>query len=90
MKYLFILLITTLPLLSLAQQVVDTVDTPSGKMLIFADKSWQMLHENDLDEAVLDDSHFDGVLNEGIHNYITNESGLNYVLPWDNIGRAHV
>ena len=84
MKYLFILLITTLPLFALSQQVVDTVETPSGKMLIFADRSWQMLNESDLDEAVLDDSHFDGILNEQIHNYITNESGLNYVLPWDN------
>lgn len=89
MKNLFILLISSLPLFSLGQAVVDTVETPSGKMLIFADKSWQMLNETNLDEAKLDDSHFDGsqfdgILNEGIHNYIHNESGLNYVQTWDN------
>jgi LysM repeat protein len=84
MKYLFILLISSLPVFSLAQQVVDTVETPSGKMLIFADRSWKMLVESDLDEAVLDDSHFDGILNENVHNYIANESGLNFVQTWDN------
>lgn len=84
MKYLFILLISTLPLLSFSQTVVDTVETPSGKMLIFADRSWQMLSETDLDNAILDDSHFDGILNENVHNYITQESGLNFVQTWDN------
>ena len=84
MKYLFILLFSSISLISYGQQVVDTVETPSGKMLIFADKSWEMLNETNLDEATLDDSHFDGILNEEIHNYITKESGLNFVLPWDN------
>ncbi len=89
MKYLFILLLSSMPLLSSAQHVVDTIETPSGKMLIYSDKSWQMLNETDLDEAVLDDSHFDnshfdGILNEEIHNYMTTESGLNFVQPWDN------
>ena len=84
MKYLFILLISLLPVLTFGQNVIDTVETPNGKMLIFADKSWEMMNETNLDEATLNDSHFDGVLNQRIHNYITQESGLNYVLPWDN------
>ncbi|WP_158276085.1 peptidoglycan DD-metalloendopeptidase family protein [Brumimicrobium oceani] len=57
-----------------AQSVKDTIDSPNGKILIYENHTWEYL----------DDLEFDGVLNDFIHNYFSNDSLLNYQWPWDS------
>jgi murein DD-endopeptidase MepM/ murein hydrolase activator NlpD len=57
-----------------AQIVKDTIDTPNGKMLIYENRTWEYV----------DDIEFNGVLNEIVHDYFSNDSLLNYQWPWDS------
>jgi hypothetical protein len=56
-----------------AQQVIDTIDSPNGKMLIYSNRTWSYLGEES----------FDGVLNKNLHNLIQ-QKGLNLTQAWDN------
>lgn len=71
LKLAFIALLTAST--SFGQQAIDTIDSPNGKMVIYANRTW----------SYLDDVSFDGILNENIHNYVQS-SNLNYVQRWDN------
>ncbi len=74
MRYLVLVLIASLQFIAFGQHPIDTVETASGKMVIYSNRTWQMLS----------DLEFDGILNENIHNYIHEEAGLNFVQTWDN------
>lgn len=75
MKYLFfvtVLLAIVNPLS--AQTVKDTIDSPNGKILMYENHTWEYL----------EDLSFDGVLNDLVHDYFTNDSLLDYKWPWDS------
>ena len=57
-----------------SQVVLDTIDTPGGKVVLFANKKWEFVKEDE----------FDGILNEHIYNLISSNPMLNYVQTWDN------
>lgn len=56
------------------QNVIDTVKTDAGTMLIYANRTW----------VYLEDLNFDGVLNQRLSAEISEDSTLNYVQTWDN------
>jgi len=56
------------------QNVIDTVKTEAGTMLIYANRTW----------VYLEDLNFDGVLNQRLSAEISEDSTLNYVQTWDN------
>ncbi|PHR47609.1 MAG: metalloendopeptidase [Fluviicola sp.] len=58
---------------SISQEVVDTLETEKGTMLIYANRTWEYL----------EDKEFDGLLNPELHEFIMRDSSLNYVCPWD-------
>lgn len=57
-----------------AQQVLDTIQTERGPMVIYANRTW----------AFLKDKNFDGILNSRLHSLLTEDSTLNLVQYWDN------
>ncbi len=57
-----------------SQSVIDTICTPKGKVIIYANKTWEYLVDNQ----------FDGILNKELDYFITNDSSLNYIQDWDN------
>ena len=58
---------------SIAQEVVDTLETENGTMLIYANRTWEYL----------EDKNFDGLLNRELHEFMMRDSSLNYISPWD-------
>ncbi|MDR0801233.1 M23 family metallopeptidase [Fluviicola sp.] len=58
----------------LAQTPIDTVETDKGKMVIYSNRTWKFL----LDEE------FDGIMNEALFNIIQADTNLNLVQTWDN------
>lgn len=73
MRLFFLILLVNLPILVYAQKVIDTVDTPIGKLLIFENRTWKILNE----------SSFNGILNERIHSLITKNSPV-FDQSWNN------
>jgi hypothetical protein len=57
-----------------AQTVLDTIVTDMGRMVIYANRTWQYINDND----------FDGILNKVIYNQIASDSNLHYIQTWDN------
>jgi hypothetical protein len=74
MKKIALFLFIGLSFSVISQQAIDTVETAKGQMVIYANRTWKML----------EDTKFDGVLNQDIHDYITTETALNFVQTWDN------
>ena len=74
MRYLqiFFFLCGTFPVFG--QQVIDTIPTDRGTMLIYADRTW----------IYLEDLNFTGVMNERLHKEILSDSTLDFIAPWDN------
>lgn len=58
--------------MSFGQKAIDTVETVNGKMVIYSNRTWQMLA----------DTQFDGILNKEVHQMVSSE--LNLVQSWDN------
>lgn len=58
----------------LAQSPIDTVDTEKGRMVIYSNRTWKFL----LDEE------FDGIMNEALFNLIQADTNLNLVQTWNN------
>lgn len=56
-----------------AQQVIDTLDTPEGPILLFSDHKW----------IYLKDKEFDGVMNQKIHDWLSNDATYNFKHPWN-------
>lgn len=57
-----------------AQIAIDTVDTDRGKMVIYANRTWEYI----------EDIGFDGILNPRLHSLLTEDSTLNFFQNWDN------
>lgn len=68
----FLLLFVSFP--GLAQTPIDTVDTEKGTMVIYSNRTWKFL----LDEE------FDGIMNEALFNLIQADTNLNLVQTWNN------
>ncbi|MNJ84392.1 Murein DD-endopeptidase MepM [compost metagenome] len=58
----------------LAQTPIDTVSTEKGKMVLFSNRTWKFLM----------DEEFDGIMNEALFNRIQADTNLNLVQTWDN------
>lgn len=54
-------------------QIIDTLETEEGTMLIYADRTWE--YEEDRD--------FDGILNPHLHYLMESDTNLNYIQNWD-------
>lgn len=57
-----------------AQQIIDTVDTERGPMIIYANRTWEYLK----------DKGFDGILNPKLHALVSNDSVYRFKQSWDN------
>lgn len=57
-----------------AQQVLDTIQTDRGAMVIYANRTWAFLKDKD----------FDGILNPRLHALLSEDSTLNLVQYWQN------
>lgn len=72
-KFLYFLLLFV-SFSGLAQTPIDTVDTEKGEMVIYSNRTWKFL----LDEE------FDGIMNEALFNIIQADTTLNLVQTWNN------
>ena len=70
----FLLFILSFAFISNAQRVIDTVDTPYGKMLIYSNKTW----------AFFNKPVFDGVMNSRIHKIMTENQDIPFMQSWKN------
>jgi LysM repeat protein len=72
---LFILIVGLLSVnQSVAQQVIDTIDSDKGKIIIYANKTWEYVQ----------DVGFDGILNRELHNKVTQDPSLSFFQNWNN------
>jgi hypothetical protein len=56
-----------------AQRVVDTLETPLGRVVLYSNKTWAYVRTNV----------FDGVLNPRIHKIMTQQQDIVYSAPWN-------
>lgn len=71
---LLVLFISFFSFFTEAQRVIDTVDTPYGKMLLYSNKTW----------AFFNKPVFDGIMNPRIHKIMTNNQDILYTQFWNN------
>lgn len=57
-----------------AQEVLDTIYTEAGTMIVYKDRTW----------VYLEDLEFDGILNERVAKIVDTDSNLNLIQTWDN------
>lgn len=69
---LFILVFTGI--YSNAQMIIDTLESPNGPMVIYADRSWQYL----------EDLNFDGVMNERLHEELVLDTTIGFIQSWNH------
>lgn len=74
MKHFLFSLLAFITFCTNAQVVIDTIETDKGKMLIFANRTWKFMQDND----------FDGILNDHLYEQIQADSSLGFVQTWDN------
>lgn len=58
---------------SFGQEIIDTLYTPEGTMLIYSNRTWEYIEDRD----------FDGVLNAFLHNFFERDSTYGFTLSWD-------
>lgn len=58
---------------SKAQEVIDTIKTPEGTMVIFANRTWEYIEDVD----------FDGILNQALYDRMVLDSNLNFIQTWN-------
>jgi murein DD-endopeptidase MepM/ murein hydrolase activator NlpD len=58
---------------SFGQEVLDTLYTPEGTMIIYTNRTWEYL----------EDRGFDGVMNSYLHEYFQRDSTYGFSFPWD-------
>ena len=73
-RIITVILFSFAVLLSNAQQVVDTVLTEKGPILLYANRTWEYLRDKD----------FDGILNPRLHAMMSEDSIYRFVQTWDN------
>ena len=59
--------------ITLGQEIMDTLYTPEGTMIIYSNRTWEYLEDRD----------FDGVLNDFLHSYFEKDSTYGFSLSWD-------
>jgi murein DD-endopeptidase MepM/ murein hydrolase activator NlpD len=72
-----ILLISFLTFISFAgnsQQIIDTIQSEEGTMIVFANRTW----------VYLEDLNFDGIMNHHVASQVDTDSNLNYIQSWDH------
>ena len=69
---LFIIVFTGI--YSNAQKIIDTLDSPNGPMVIYADRSWQYM----------EDLNFDGVMNERLHEELVLDTTIGFIQSWNH------
>lgn len=74
MRILFLSLLFIFSFTSFGQQIVDTLETEEGPIIVYSNRTWEYL----------DDLGFDGVLNERLHSEVVDDSVLHYVQSWDH------
>ena len=74
MRYLQIFFFLFGSFSAFGQEVIDTIPTDRGTMLIYADRTW----------IYLEDLNFTGIMNERVHKEIVGDSSLDFIAPWDN------
>ncbi len=74
MRYLQIFFFLCGSFYAFGQEVIDTIPTDRGTMLIYADRTW----------IYLEDLNFTGIMNERVHKEIVGDSSLDFIAPWDN------
>jgi murein DD-endopeptidase MepM/ murein hydrolase activator NlpD len=72
--FLLLLFITSFSSFIEAQRVMDTVDTPYGKMLIYSNKTWSFFNK----------PIFDGIMNKRIHTIMSKDQDIPYTQSWNN------
>lgn len=58
---------------SSAQDVIDTLKTGNGTMLIYKNRTWEYL----------EDRTFSGIMNPHLHNVIASDSAFNFIQSWN-------
>jgi hypothetical protein len=74
MKALFLLSLCFISLNTIAQSAIDTIKTPQGTMVVYANRTWKYLEDID----------FNGIMNDKLQDIIDNDTSLNFVQTWDN------
>ncbi|MBI2257276.1 MAG: peptidoglycan DD-metalloendopeptidase family protein [Flavobacteriia bacterium] len=74
MKYYVFSIIIFCYFNSFSQFIVDTVETDQGKIVLYSDRSWELLS----------DIGFDGIMNEEIYEKFSSDTNYNFVQTWDN------
>lgn len=57
-----------------AQEVVDTLETENGPIVMFSDRSWEYLS----------DLNFDGVMNNRLHDEVVMDTSIGFIQSWDH------
>ncbi|MBL4862763.1 MAG: peptidoglycan DD-metalloendopeptidase family protein [Crocinitomicaceae bacterium] len=74
MRILVFSFLTFNSIFGFGQQIIDTIPSEHGDMLLYANHTWEYL----------EDLNFDGVLNEHMVQLVSEDSNLNYVQTWDH------
>lgn len=56
------------------QNVIDTLDTPNGPMIVYSDRTWQYVA----------DLEFDGVMNQRLHEQVVLNPEIGFIQDWDH------
>ncbi len=59
---------------SFSQEIIDTLYTSHGTVLVYENKTWQYL----------EDLNFDGIMNDHVHCLVSDHPDLHFKQPWDN------
>ena len=54
-------------------QIIDTIDSQKGQILIYANRTWEYI----------EDQNFNGVLNEHLYSLIDENPNINFVQNWN-------
>ena len=58
---------------SFSQEVIDTLETEDGTMILYSNRTW----------TYLEDVNFDGVMNDYLYDQIISDTTLHYTQTWD-------
>lgn len=74
MKYFFLLSLSISTFISFSQEPVDTIDTDRGWVVMYSNRTWKYLADED----------FDGIMNDALYEAISEDPKLDFVQTWDN------
>lgn len=56
-----------------AQKVLDTIPTPEGTMIVYANRTWEYM----------EDQAFDGIMNQHLHDIMSSDTSYKYFNSWE-------